>query len=218
MQEGSRDRIIFAAGETFAERGYHRASLRNICSRAGVNVAMVKYHFGDKLGLYREVLHACFDASVREGHRASEEGGPRERLGRFVHAQLVRVRGTVRPEWYARLLAREMANPTATLDDLVARAIQPTEREIRGIVSELLGPGATAREITLSVMSVVSQSLHHHHSRHVIARLHPGFSYSPDDIRQIAEHITRFSLAALDSERARIEARMVAANNEMKSA
>lgn len=211
MQGGSRDRILHAAGEIFAEKGYHRASLRDICRSAEVNVAMVKYHFGDKLGLYREVLHNSFDAAARERAARPCPSCPRERLHVFVLDQLRRVRGGQRPPWYNRLLARELASPSSALDELVARGILPVSRELRAIVGELLGPGATQKETTLFSLSIVGQSLHHHHARAIIERLYPELTYSPADIAELAEHIARFSLDALDAARSRIAARSVAA-------
>ena len=45
--ELTRDKLIEAAGHVFAERGYRAATIRDICRRAGANVAAVNYTFGD---------------------------------------------------------------------------------------------------------------------------------------------------------------------------
>lgn len=53
---GTRERILQAAAEVFADSGFERATVREICSRASVNVAAINYHFRDKENLYIEVL------------------------------------------------------------------------------------------------------------------------------------------------------------------
>ena len=52
----TRDKLLDVAGRIFADRGYRAATIREICIAAGANVAAVNYHFGDKLGLYTEVV------------------------------------------------------------------------------------------------------------------------------------------------------------------
>ena len=52
----TREKLLEAAGPVFANRGYQAAKIREICEGAGGNVAAINYHFGDKLGLYTEVL------------------------------------------------------------------------------------------------------------------------------------------------------------------
>ena len=59
-EENTRDKILNAAGEVFAEQGFEGATVRAITERAGVNLAAVNYHFRDKAELYtRVVLDAC---------------------------------------------------------------------------------------------------------------------------------------------------------------
>ena len=59
MADDTRQRLIDAAGTIFAEKGYEAASVRDICTAAGANLAAVNYHFGGKRELYvTAVRHA----------------------------------------------------------------------------------------------------------------------------------------------------------------
>lgn len=55
-QSDTVDRILDAAEELFAERGFAETSLRMITSKAGVNLAAVNYHFGSKNALIQSVF------------------------------------------------------------------------------------------------------------------------------------------------------------------
>ena len=52
----TKTRILDAAEELFAARGYHGVSLRDITHAAGVEVALANYHFGPKEELFRQVV------------------------------------------------------------------------------------------------------------------------------------------------------------------
>ena len=52
----TKTRILDAAENLFAARGYHNTSLREITKEAGVNLAAVNYHFGSKEALLRAVI------------------------------------------------------------------------------------------------------------------------------------------------------------------
>src|ERR1700676_2168363 len=71
----TRDKLIEAAGYVFAERGYRAATIREISRRAGANVAAVNYTFGDKMGLYTEVLRHSVRAAQTAAMSAALDTG-----------------------------------------------------------------------------------------------------------------------------------------------
>ena len=56
----TREAIVAAAEEEFAEKGFELASAREICRRAGVNSALLSRYFGSKEALYRIVAKRLF--------------------------------------------------------------------------------------------------------------------------------------------------------------
>jgi TetR/AcrR family transcriptional regulator len=83
--EATRNALLDAAGVLFAAHGYDGASVDEICAAAGVNKAMVSYHFHGKDGLYQEVLRRDL-SPLAESMIAlrSEELPPDEKLRRFI--------------------------------------------------------------------------------------------------------------------------------------
>lgn len=60
----AREQLITAAGEVFAEKGFQGATSREICLRAGANLAAVNYHFGGFEALYRATLRAAHERAI----------------------------------------------------------------------------------------------------------------------------------------------------------
>ncbi|MGW4650837.1 TetR/AcrR family transcriptional regulator [Kitasatospora sp. NPDC004289] len=57
----SRERIIAAATTLFAEHGYDGTTTRTVAAAAGLNIATVAYHVGNKADLYREVMRLAHE-------------------------------------------------------------------------------------------------------------------------------------------------------------
>jgi TetR/AcrR family transcriptional regulator, regulator of cefoperazone and chloramphenicol sensitivity len=198
-EEKTRNRILSAAGEVFAEQGFEGATIRAITERAGVNVAAVNYHFRGKAELYaRVVLGAC---SARAAYReaiAEAPDSPEQRLRSLIYHYLEYLLDPARPDWKRRLMAREMANPTTAFDELVEKNIRPLRDEfLIPTLRELTGGCFSRRQLGYIVSSVMAQCLYFLQSRPIIDRLNPDFKIGKPEIIEIAEHITRFSLAAI---------------------
>lgn len=196
----TRERILAAAGAVFAESGFRDATIREICARAGANVAAVNYHFGDKGRLYAETFERarCFSEAEYDRHIAASHGQPADkRLELYIHAFVRKLLDSGRPTWHAKLMSREMIEPTGVLDEVVQNYVKPQFDMLCGIVGEILGPQATVDLVYMSAASVIGQCLHYHHSREVSTRLCPHLYNTPGVEGVIAAHVTAFSLHAL---------------------
>jgi AcrR family transcriptional regulator len=197
-EENTRAKILNAAGEVFAEYGFEGATIRAITERAEVNVAAVNYHFRDKAELYhRVVLDACSARAALDEIMAQASDSPEERLQALISHFLEYMLGPDRPDWKRRLMAREMANPTTALDELVEKNIQPLREFLRPILRELTGGLLSRQQLFYLGSSIMGQCLYFHQSRPIIERLSPDFKIGPAEVREITDHITRFSLAAI---------------------
>jgi len=199
LKAETRDRLLEAAGEVFAEVGFKQATIRQICQRAGANLAAVNYHFRDKEGLYVAVAHyaqACA-APKQAGPPIDFAAPPERQLRMFVGTFLQRAMGRDRLAWYGKLMAREMSEPTGMLERIIDEEIRPRAQILEGLIGRLLGPGHSQGRIRACMRSVVAQCVYYHLCRPVIQRLHPEQGFEPDDMEQLADHITEFTLHGL---------------------
>ncbi|MBV8779876.1 MAG: CerR family C-terminal domain-containing protein [Phycisphaerae bacterium] len=209
----TRLKLIEAAGEVFADSGFHNATIRQICERAGANVAAVNYHFRDKAELYDAVLQYshCAAEAAFAANQPPADAPPEERLQAFIRLTLLRILDEGRPTWHGKLMTREMTEPSAALDKLVQEAIKPRFKKLSGIVAELLGPGADQFTIEKCYNSVIAQCVFYHHCKPLLQRLEPDLSYDREGIETLAQHITRFSLVAIRGFRSELQTTAVAA-------
>jgi AcrR family transcriptional regulator len=72
----TRDALLAAGTALFAERGYDGVSVAAIAERAGVNKAMISYHFGGKRKLYLAIVTATFAEIVAGVERLAASARP----------------------------------------------------------------------------------------------------------------------------------------------
>ncbi len=196
----ARMKILEAAGEVFAEGGYKDVTVREICSKASVNVAAINYYFGDKDNLYREVVkhwQAEAYAKYPSDMGAGPSARPEERLRAFIRSFLFRMLDEGRPSWFGRFVAREFIEPTPAREILVEETIRPSFQLLSAIVREIAGPRADEERVNLCCASIVGQCLYFENARPLAGRLSGAGGRMPADIERIAEHVTAFSLHAI---------------------
>ena len=198
--EDSRTRILHAAGPVFAEKGFQSATVREICQRAEVNAASVNYYFGDKETLYIEAVRLARQMRARQFPLPDRPFGtpPEIRLGDFISTMLHRILSGDQVGWNTKLMMREVLHPTKACRALVEEYIRPQFEVLSGIISELMPKDAPACEIRKIGFSILGQCLHYRFGNEVIKLLTPEQELeSHFQTDQIADHVTRFSLAAI---------------------
>jgi TetR/AcrR family transcriptional regulator, regulator of cefoperazone and chloramphenicol sensitivity len=193
-------RLLEAAGREFAEKGYEGATIRSICTRAGVNPAAVNYHFGDKDQLYvRSVLqaHRCGGTEMipdEEFFRVE----PRDQLRRFIGFFLKNVLAVHEDEvdWPRMLMLRELIRPTTASGTLVEEVIRPRFQRLLTILKAIC-PAAEEKRLHVIAFSIIGQLLHYRMARPITERLIGAEEFASFDVEFVANHIAAFSLAAL---------------------
>ena len=205
MSDATENRILDAAGHVFAETGFQAAKVRDICARAGVNLAAINYHFGDKLGLYREVLtyaaHAAGNAA--DFNPALPGRTPKEKLRAFIFGLLRHMYGEDQPAWPVRLMTHELVRPTPEFDGVVETLMRPRQDTVRALVGDVIGRPANDRVTRLCTQSIFGQITIYAHGREVLKRLWPELRFTTETLNEIADHIADFSYAALEHFRRR---------------
>ena len=117
----TKDRILHAAEELFAAQGFATTSLRQVTSRADVNIAAVNYHFGSKENLVNEVFRRRMDDMSHERLAALQravEAHPGELepiLAAFVEPALAMAQDRHGGGAFIRVIARAYAESNDSL-------------------------------------------------------------------------------------------------------
>jgi len=195
----TREKLLAAAGQVFAERGFYKATIREICRRAGANVASVNYTFGDKLGLYTEVLRQSLRAPEVAQITAALDAAksPEEVLRSVIRMRLLSLCGKKRPDWAFHIVMHEFAQPTPAMDRVIDEGMRAVYERVLKAVGQILGLPPEHEKTKLCNNSIIGQVIFYKVSQPVLSRLQPELKLTPEQLERIAEHITEFSLAYL---------------------
>jgi TetR/AcrR family transcriptional regulator, regulator of cefoperazone and chloramphenicol sensitivity len=195
----TRDRIIDAAGEIFAERGFEATTVRDICHAAGANIAAVNYYFGDKQRLFVEAVLRAHRWRMEQAALPdwSIDTPPEKKLTDFIATFIRRVRTGPKDAWQNRLMMRELMRPDAACAEVVRDSIRPQFEILLAILRALLPEETSAETLHLMAFSIVGQCLFYHFADPVVRHLIDDVEYADFGIDKLAQHIANFSLAAL---------------------
>lgn len=199
MLDDTKHRLLDAAGQVFADKGFEASSVREICQRAEANIAAVHYHFGDKRQLYVAAVRTaqCAQSDQLPFPDFPPHMPPEARLKGFIRTMFERMLAEDRPNWHLQLMLRELSFPTDACETIVHDYIRPMADTLRGILTDLLPPDVDEATHMRIGFSVVGQILFHYVHQPIIRLLVGPEAYEQMTVSVLTEHVTSFSLAAL---------------------
>ncbi|HLX16473.1 MAG TPA: CerR family C-terminal domain-containing protein [Bradyrhizobium sp.] len=195
--------LLEAAGREFAEKGFDRATAKEICERAGANTAAVNYYFGGIEGLHAAVLEEARNRLFSPDAILAAVAGksdPKAKLEAALDVVAQALTGPLSSSWVLRVLGREMVAPSPTMLETKEKVILPRARLLRQFIAELMKlpedhPAVARGCISLMApicMLIVADRRH-------VARALPALGLDPDDAPALARHMFRYALAGLEA-------------------
>jgi AcrR family transcriptional regulator len=200
--EKTRQHIIDAAGPLFADKGYKATTVAEICRVAAVNQAAISFHFGGKEQLYLALVRYSYEYGLAQVPIPEWPAGTPAavKLRDFILTFLRRAVADREPRWPCQLIMRETMQPSKACEDFVRGFVRPNFRVLRGILQELLPADFSEEARRLVGFSIIGQALFYRAARGVLELIFADeqpLRFDEERLQVLAEHITRFTLAAL---------------------
>ncbi len=192
--------ILNTAGEVFANKGFKDATIREISAQAGVNLAAINYHFGDKERLYIEAVKNARNllAAAVPMPEMPESMDPEVKLLVFIQTLARRLLNRNVASWQHGLLVREFMNPSRACEEMMQESILPLIEQLHAILRQLMPSDVPKHIIQQLGFSIISQCVYYRFQERIVSMLvrPPEFEehYTPD---ALADHIAKFSIAAV---------------------
>lgn len=143
----TKEKILDAAEKLFALKGYHSTSLREITSKARVNLASVNYHFGSKEKLLKSVFErrliplnnlrfGLLDEVEEKARREKRKPRVREILTAFVEPTLRHIEAGEGWREFSMLVGRALNDPDNVQEDPFLEIVIPFFVRMFNLLSE----------------------------------------------------------------------------------
>ncbi len=215
--DSTREALLKAAIEVFGRDGFDAASTRAISEAAGVNLALIGYHFGGKPGLYLAAIEfiagrvtARLGPRVESIETALAADGGRRRDKRGAQRALAALQdlldafaGMLASEEstaWARLILREQQNPSAGFDVLYRGFMQRILRVTSELIARAEKRGRTGAECRLTAFTILGQAIVFRAARAAVMRELQWDAFGERELDAIKAQLRRNVAAIVSAE------------------
>ncbi len=212
----AKDRLLDAAEELFAAKGFGEVSVRELATAAEVNVAAVNYHFHSKENLFQEVIRRRFtvqrDRTLDGLQTLLEQTSGQPRVEQVIRVLVHEYLDGAMSNSFLTMITREMhGGRSGTHLEFFKQMVAPVFQAMSQALMAAR-PSLTQEDLNWVIASIVGQ-IHHFilrrikcddcddmpEAREIMHMAFPALALGRDEyIRQTTDHITRFSTAAID--------------------
>jgi TetR/AcrR family transcriptional regulator, regulator of cefoperazone and chloramphenicol sensitivity len=200
----SREQLMMVALRLFAEHGYEKTSTRQICSQAGVNIAQIAYHFGDKAGLYRAVFTEPMGSPAADIPLFSDPAFTLKQALQGLYSGFIEPlkQGDI-VRTCVRLHMREMVEPTGLWSHEIDHGIKPYHAALVKVLMRHLKLKREDDDVCRLTFSIIALGVHLYVGRDVMERVTPQLMASDKAMDVMHERLVSFALAMVGAEKLR---------------
>jgi len=152
-----KNKIMEAAGELFATKGYQNTTIRDICQKAGIYQLSINYHFGSKENLFREVLLSAYKETEETTLvEKIKDFPPDQQLEEVVRTRVNSVLNRNNKGIFFKIIAREISTNYDFIVDIMSSTIIEYLVFIKGVFAKLAGGKLTDFQLDYCVYLMMS--------------------------------------------------------------
>jgi AcrR family transcriptional regulator len=198
--EITRAKIIDAAGQLFAERGFKGVTVRDIVRQADTHLSALNYHFRTKDALYREVvLEACRLATISENdQRLLNKLDPKEALLFLVKKGLKEYREKNESYWQIVIITRECWEPSPVFSEVVEKFLKPEVDFVTNLIGKITGKRPDSHEVRFAFLTMTALMETFGLYSHLVDAIAPGLCNHYVKKDRMVKKIVQMIIAAVD--------------------
>ncbi len=176
--EKTKTRLIDAAGQLFAEKGFKAVTVREIAAEAETQISALNYHFRSKEELYKEVVVvACVDDLISAEEQSQlRKLKPAKALRLVIDEMVKELRTEDNNSWQNKLLARESRDPSPVFAEASEVYFKPQMDFMAELVAGVVGKSVDDMEVRLAVTSMWAMFDTFFEYNHLVETTSPGLS------------------------------------------
>ena len=192
--EGAQKALIEAGLKLFGTKGFDATSTRELAAEAGVNIALIAYHFGGKEGLRQAIVGECGRrmTAVAGLPMVPEDLPPEAALARLqmiVRQIALFLIGSREAEPLVNFVLHELTKGGPMTDAIYERFVGPKHAELSRLWSMASGQPADSTRVKLSVFAMIGQVIYFRLGRELVTRKMGWEAIGPAEASEIAEVI-----------------------------
>ncbi|HDP35211.1 MAG TPA: TetR/AcrR family transcriptional regulator [Candidatus Hydrogenedentes bacterium] len=202
----TKEALLFAAGELFAEHGVEGTSIRAIAEKCQANIAAVNYHFGTKENLYHVLIRRVLEKTrcrraealmKRKQDWAHDPLKCAEALYGIVEEHIHQYFTGTHPRWYGRLFMRILLQPTPAIGEIMSELVMRDFDSLKEVL-RCCRPGMSREESELWADSLIGQLTHYIFAEDFLLMVPGRRSYDEAFQRDILHHVSRVLIRGLE--------------------
>nr|WP_320114441.1 helix-turn-helix domain-containing protein [uncultured Desulfuromonas sp.] len=186
--EKTKNSLIEAAGQLIAELGLACVSVRAIASRANENIGTIHYHFGNKEGLFAEVINTVierWEAAPLEKELVQLDLHDRHDQAMAIRCIVERMSRLIfspqAPGWHRQVIYQVMQHPGTLQDMFRSRVINP-ENQLAVNLFQQIDPNLSYEQAYAHTLTIQSPLIVHADYQGAVLRELKQSAYSRDYI------------------------------------